>query len=93
MTVPGGAPRDVVKRGKDLDGGATIAATIVCTVLLSVTCLYATATPLVHALAPNWARTPTFVLSRIRGARKRTANLRDCLVGGQSFEPPAKPPV
>jgi NhaP-type Na+/H+ or K+/H+ antiporter len=39
----------------DLQGGGTIAATIVCTVLLSVTLHGASATPLIRALAPAWA--------------------------------------
>ena len=42
----------------DLPGGTTIAATIVCTVLLSVIFHGATATPLIGALAPAWARAP-----------------------------------
>jgi sodium/hydrogen antiporter len=39
-----------------LPGGDTLAATIVCTVLLSVACHGASAAPLIRALAPAWAR-------------------------------------
>jgi NhaP-type Na+/H+ or K+/H+ antiporter len=38
-----------------LPGGDTLAATIVCTVLLSVVCHGASAAPLIRALAPAWA--------------------------------------
>lgn len=40
----------------DLAGASILAATIVCTVLLSVICHGASATPLIRALAPAWAR-------------------------------------
>ena len=40
----------------DLPGGDTLAATIVCTVLLSVVCHGASAAPLIRALTPAWAR-------------------------------------
>ncbi len=39
-----------------LPGGDTLAATIVCTVLLSVVAHGASAAPLIRALAPDWAR-------------------------------------
>ncbi len=40
----------------DLPGGDTLAATIVCTVILSVVCHGASAAPLIRALTPAWAR-------------------------------------
>ena len=40
----------------DLEGGGKIAATVVCTVLLSVICHGASATPLIRALGAGWSR-------------------------------------
>jgi NhaP-type Na+/H+ or K+/H+ antiporter len=48
-----------------LPGGDTLAATIVCTVILSVVCHGASAAPLIRALAPAWERdTPRLPATR-----------------------------